>query len=278
MALRPSAAERTLDALKRHVIGLLGPTGPRPWLLMVGDAAGVELEGGPDGWNGEGVVDGWTVRVEHATGSPELRLVCATGGAIPRLFELKTEGLLQSDDLRTGDSGFDRRFRLRGPDRVVAAVVGREARELLLRLDAQARVTVKDGAVTAIVPKPWGGPDRTGRQLRDVVALARALSLRPDENADRLAARIVDPAESPALAGSALAELVLRWPGRVDAVAEQLRAQGSAELLAQLEEAKEALRRRQAQAAGAGGELAVVDEGPAGALSEVRSTGLALED
>ena len=251
-------------------IDRIGPMAPRDWLSMVGDSAGVPLRPQDGGDGAVGEIDGWTVRLQHRVGSVQLSVSCDTDGAIPRLFELAAEGIIQSADLRTGDDVFDRRVLLRGPDRVVAALMGRDQRARVLAMQEAGKLSVQGSVVTATVSRPRGGPDRTARLVRDVVALAQALAMRHDENGDRLLARVVDAAETPTLATTALEELASRWPGRVKEARSLLAEQGSAGLLSRLEELIEQRRRQERAAAGAGGELAVVDPGQAGALSEVR--------
>lgn len=266
----------TIQALQKKIGSLPGggirhvsPLPEKSRLRLVGEAARVQLhpiDGGPDA---VGVIDDWTVRVVERENQDVIHLVCETGGAVPRPFQLGREGLLESKDLRTGDDDFDRLVRLKGPDRVVAALMGRSVRPLVCRLMEQARLEVEDSIVRAVVGRSSGGPDRMGGQLRDVIALARQLAMTPDQNAERLRERVLDDEETPQLRRAALEQLFRRWPMEAAQVEAALQPDRDADLLAQLGQLRDAARQQRAREAGGGGELAVV-QGASGALSEAQ--------
>jgi hypothetical protein len=252
------------ESLGAGVIRNLSPVAERSNIQMISQTSGIKLQMIEEGPNSRGEARGFPVSLTYVS-NQELHVVCETQGAAPRVFQLAHEGFLESDDLRTGDAAFDRSIRLKGPDRVVAALMSRELRPLILRLAKRAQLDVKDGTITAVMKGDLGGPDRAAHVLRDVVSLARGLSMTAEDAGERLAARAADHKENPNLRSVALKELARRWPERLLPLGERL---GDSPTLHDLwQQLVDQQRQDAARKAGAGGELAVV-EAQGGQLSE----------
>jgi hypothetical protein len=164
-------------------------------LKVIGDRLGLRItpeeDGIPSEGNLDGVLDGVTVRVEHPSAMPYLRVWAyrAAGRVQLSLRSAmavdKLAGIFGRHDLEVGDPEFDGAFVIKSDDPERArALLGPALRARLLPWkDAYLHVETESVHTTMDRGDWWGKPEAIEAMLRALVALARVV-----DDAERAAA------------------------------------------------------------------------------------------
>lgn len=211
-----------------------GRPGGTNWLMTLDAQSGGSFQGTAGSVVAEGRVDDVRVAIRPVQDNKSRIGVTCDGPRLHPKLVVRPELIFGNRDLQTGDEAFDRRFALRGPAHVLAAVLGGPLRRRLMSLaDRGVRVEVRAGSVE--VSRGWNPRDAAGigEAAKDAVYLLEALAVQPADLAPRLAERAADreePLELRVLAADCLFGRAPRSEPAL-AVADALVAEGPVELL-----------------------------------------------